>query len=603
MTKVLIGTAVDSVASDLASLLGEMDDYDVRAVPRSTAELMDLAGRLDPDLIFIHEDLGIEPVTQTIRDLAGPATAILQVSSTRTPSMIITAMEAGARGVIAYPFAYEDVSSRVIAATNWASHMSGVLDGAAQVAGGRGRVVAVAGAKGGVGTTTVATHLAFSHADAHPNDRICIVDVDVEKGDLGALLEVRQSVSIADVAKVAGDLSTTAVNDAVIEHASGLFLLLAPLDVRETDFISPEALRSIIAILRREFALVVIDAGGYVSPAQAAVVEIADDVLAVTTPDVLAIRAMRRRMIAWEALGVREEAAFKVLINKVDKASIFPASSVTKLTTAHVLDAQIPFSVRLLEDAMNARDPRNITEVAWWRLLDRIRGELGLISQPTPVAPRAPAASASQAPTPASSRRRRPSWPSRRAKPEPVPAPAPEPVPAPAPGAPPAPVASPASGSAPAAPLPSTLGPDPAALSAPPQPASGSMPSSSADHPSAAHASRAEVGAIAVENAGILPMALITALVAWQVGVIGFSSLYASLAAGSAAREYSIAGTQHAAYDGARNRLPSSLRDGLIVTAGGHRVTVKLHVPGQAPAGFGLPQDVSISRSVVQEPS
>lgn len=384
MTQVIIGIEDENLVADLMSLLEEMDGYSVRAVAKSPAELVDLTSRLEPDIAFVHDTLGIEPVSQTIRDIIGrrPATAVLQVSQVRTASSVIKAMEDGARGVVAYPFAYEDVSTRVIAAGEWARHMQAVLAGAAVNNSSRGEVVAVVGAKGGVGTTTIASHIAFDHLRDHPGEKVCLVDVDIEKGDVGAIFEVRQSVSLADVAKVSGDLSPHAVHDAVIEHESGLHLLLAPLDVREGEFVSPEALRAIVSLLRREFDLVVLDGGGHVSPAQASVVELAGECLVVTTPDVLSVRAMRRRMIAWEALGVREEAAFKVLVNKVDRASLFPASAVAKLTTAHVVETKIPLSPRVLEASINDRDPRSVTEVAWWSLISSLRVEMGLAKAP-----------------------------------------------------------------------------------------------------------------------------------------------------------------------------------------------------------------------------
>lgn len=387
MTQVVIGIENENLVADLMSLLEEMDGYSVRAVAKSPSELVDLTARLEPDVVFVHETLGIEPVTQTIRDIMSrrPATAILQVSQVRSASTVIKAMEDGARGVVAYPFAYEDVSTRVLAATEWGEQMKAVLAGAAVTNSSRGQVVAVVGAKGGVGTTTVASHLAYDYLRDNPHERVCLVDVDIEKGDVGAIFEVRQSVSIADVAKISGDLSPVVVHDAVIEHESGLHLLLAPLDVREGEFVSPEALRAIVALLRRDFDLVILDGGGHVSPAQAAIVELAGECLVVTTPDVLSMRALRRRMIAWEALGVREEAAFKVLVNKVDRASLFPASAVNKLTTAHVVSTTIPLSPRVLEPSINDRDPGAVTEVAWWSLIKGLRQELGLAKGPAPA--------------------------------------------------------------------------------------------------------------------------------------------------------------------------------------------------------------------------
>lgn len=260
--------------------------------------------------------------------------------------------------------------------------MKAVLAGAAVTNTTRGEVVAVVGAKGGVGTTTVAAHLAFDHVRDHPQDKVCLVDVDIEKGDVGAIFEVRQSGVDRRRREGLRRPLPHAVHDAVIRHESGLHLLLAPLDVREGEFVSPEAIRAIVSLLRREFDLVVLDGGGHVSPAQASVVELAGECLVVTTPDVLSVRAMRRRMIAWSALGVRREPGFQVLVNKVDRASLFPANAVAKLTTAHVVETQIPYSPRMLEASINDRDPRAVTEVAWWSLISSLRVETGLAKAP-----------------------------------------------------------------------------------------------------------------------------------------------------------------------------------------------------------------------------
>ena len=554
MSQVIIGMADENLVADLMSLLEEMDGFTVRAVAKSPTELVDLASRLEPDVVFVHETLGIEPVSQTIRDLANrrPSTAVIQVSQIRTPALVIKAMEDGARGVVAYPFAYEDVSTRVIAAAEWSEHMKAVLAGAAVTNTTRGEVVAVVGAKGGVGTTTVAAHLAFDHVRDHPQDKVCLVDVDIEKGDVGAIFEVRQSVSIADVAKVSGDLSPHAVHDAVIRHESGLHLLLAPLDVREGEFVSPEAIRAIVSLLRREFDLVVLDGGGHVSPAQASVVELAGECLVVTTPDVLSVRAMRRRMIAWSALGVREEPGFKVLVNKVDRASLFPANAVAKLTTAHVVETQIPYSPRVLEASINDRDPRAVTEVAWWSLISSLRVELGLAKAPVTASEgRSKRGTSAQTPT---------AKPKGRQKAERTPR-------------------------GKALPQPSE---DPAATAE-----AGPAP-----EPVTAGRSR-ESGAVGLETVGILPAAVLLCLIGWQTAVTGFSFIYAGHASSVASREYSVTADAGDAERAARAAVPRSLRGGLSVAASGDRVSVTVPVVKGFPAG--LPTSLTSTRTVVRE--
>ncbi|PWJ26408.1 pilus assembly protein CpaE [Branchiibius hedensis] len=388
MSDVVIGLGDQNLVADLTGILQEIDDVSIKAVATTTQELIDLSRRMRPDIVIAYSEIGPEPITEIIRDITAqrPDVAVLEVSDTRTPATVVKAMEAGARGVIAYPFSFPDVSSRLELAQEWVSHIRKFQTGAEASGRQRGTVLSVVGAKGGVGTTTIATHLAQDHVLKHPDAKVCLVDVDVEKGDIGAVLDVRQSVSIADVAKVAEDLGTQTVLDAVILHETGIHVLLAPADVREADFVTPEALQAIVEILRREFDVVIIDGGGHVSPSQAASVEVADEVLVVTTADVMSVRAMRRRMMAWTALSVGDESTMRVLVNKVDKQSIFPASAVPRLTTARVTETRIPMSTRLLEVAQNERNPRAITEVAWWRLLSELRREVGL-ERPSAIPP------------------------------------------------------------------------------------------------------------------------------------------------------------------------------------------------------------------------
>ncbi|WP_427384231.1 AAA family ATPase [Janibacter sp. G56] len=515
MTRVLIGAADPNLVADLTGILQELGDFDVRPAVETTDEVADLVGRLRPELVFVHEDLGPQPASQLVRDLTGrhPGSSVLVLSETRTQGKLIKALSAGARGVLGYPFAYEDVGEHVDVALDWSRSMRSVLDGAVVTTGRRGRVATVVGAKGGVGTTTLATHLALNYLAEHPGRRVCLIDADVEKGDVSAILEVRQSVSIANVAKVVDDMTTQTVDDALIHHETGIHLLLAPVDVREAESVTPQALRSIVDVLRREFDAVIIDAGGHVSPTQAAAVEVADQAVLVTTADVLAVRAMRKRIQSWEALGVVEEAELRILVNKVDKSSLFPASAVERLTTATVLKTTIPLSPRVLEEAMNDRDPRSVSEAGWWRLIHDARREIGLGHDP-----------AEQVEAP--QRRRR----GRRG------------------------------------------------------------------------AAANESGAIALENAAIIPLAMLLAVLCFQLAVIGLTFVYAGHAGAEAAREYGISGDASSAAAVARDVVPGPFAKGLSVTGGGDSIKVTLQVPMGFGSAVGLPQTLSATRGVVGEP-
>lgn len=392
MSTVVICHADQNIVGDLTTVLGEMPDLVISRVVSTTVELRKAVAKATPDLVLIGDQTGPDPVDDVCRWFltTHPSTATIQVLARRSPQAAVRAMESGARGVVSQPFAYEDVSECIGRALEYAGMMRTVIAGNSAQQRRRGRLVCVAGAKGGVGTTTLAVHMAADFLRVHPSSRVCVVDADVEKGDVAAMLDIRQSVSIADIAKVYSDLSATTVEDSVIQHESGIHVMLAPTDVRESDYITPEAIHSILDLLRMEFPLIIADVGGHVSPTQAAVAQMADEMVVVTNSDALAMRAFRKRAAAWESLGVRDEAALKVVVNKVDKRSIFPASAVSKLTVANVLDVMLPFMPRALEVACNDRDPRALTEVSWWRLISALRREVGAdieSEEPVPVAP------------------------------------------------------------------------------------------------------------------------------------------------------------------------------------------------------------------------
>jgi pilus assembly protein CpaE len=401
MIKIVIGAADQSIAYDLRAAVTEMDGVDALFVVESTTELVAAVLRLDPDVVLVHDQLGPDQAMQTVRDLSlrRATCAALVITTTPTAEQFGAAMDSGARGLIAYPPAFEDLQARVTAAGEWSQQMRKMLGAASGSDHGglsRARVITFVGAKGGVGTTTIATHITLDVVRTVPGHKVCLLDLDLEKGDVAGILEVRNRASIADVAKVSEDLSAQAVGDAVVVHESGLHLLLSPADIRDVEAVDPRSLREVLAVLRQEYDLVVIDAGSHVTPAQATVVELSDEVVAIVTPDVLALRALRRAMTHWESLGVRKEADLHVLINRVSKQTTVSADTVRQLTQAPVISVGLPAMFRRLEPALNSRDPLSLREELWWRTLRTIGQEVNLISRSEPAATPQPASGRSR---------------------------------------------------------------------------------------------------------------------------------------------------------------------------------------------------------------
>jgi pilus assembly protein CpaE len=385
-TVVVLGCADQGLSYELRSQLTEIGDVEIAFVAESTSELVTAVLRFEPDVVFIHDQLGPQPVLDVMRDLGlrRPGSASLIVTSDTATESYISAMEAGARGVVPYPLSFEEVQGRLIAAVDWARTMQRLVsgEGGDDAATGRANVVAFSGAKGGVGTTTLAVHMGLDVVREVRGHRVVLVDLDLEKGDVSSLLEVRYRTSVADLAKVADDLSVQTVLDAVVPHESGLHLLLTPQDVREVEFVGPQAVRRIVTALRQHYDLVLLDVGSHATPVQAAAVEISDEVLVVSTPDVLSLRTMRRNLDTWETLGVRKPDTVRVLLNKASKHDEVQPDTVRKLAQAPVVSVGVPAMFRKLEPSVNARDPLLTREQGWWKTLRAIGKEVGLVRLP-----------------------------------------------------------------------------------------------------------------------------------------------------------------------------------------------------------------------------
>jgi pilus assembly protein CpaE len=381
---VIIGAGDQVVTYEIRSLVGEVEGFKVEDVADTSDQLEQSVLRRDPDVVVVHSGIGPTPVLQLVRDLAmrRPGTAILVMADQVTPEVFTEAMDAGARGVLQHPVSLEDLQARLTSAAQWAAQMRRHLSAPTDLessGSGRGKVYVVAGAKGGVGTSTVAAHLAYDYVKAVAGKSVCLVDLDVEKGDLAHLLGVSHRLDISDLAQVADDLGPSTVSSAIHRDPSGVGLLLAPEHIEDVASIGDRETRLIIGAVRRQFDLVVVDAGSHVTPVSAAAVEVADEVVLVTTPDVLALRGVHRTLDAWGRVGVRKPEATRVLLNQVSKIADIQPDSVPRLLPTAPLRHTLPAAFKRLEPGLNHRMPAEVKDRGWWSSVHAVAREIGLL--------------------------------------------------------------------------------------------------------------------------------------------------------------------------------------------------------------------------------
>jgi pilus assembly protein CpaE len=383
--RIVLAIADPDLAGQTEVLAEEHGSLDVVGVAVDAEELTAVLRRTHIDAVLVHEDLGPLPVLELTRRLAAenPTVGFLLLAREPTPDLLRQALRAGVRDVLQLPLTVETIAESVDGAAAWSRAVRGRMDAddmrkVAERVG--GRMVAVAGAKGGVGTSTIAVHLALAAAQADAERTVCLAELDLQTGDLRSLLDVQSRRGVADLVAVADEVTQRSLDDTLYVHPTGLRLLLSPERGEDGEDIGGPAARGILAGLKFQYDLVICDVGSVMTEAGAVAVEMANDVLVVTTPDVPALRAANRLLELWDRLRIRSGDA-RVVLNRVSKEHEIQPDFARKVLAAPLLDTTIPAGFRDLEPALNTGAPERLEQGAVHRALAKVGQEIGTMPQ------------------------------------------------------------------------------------------------------------------------------------------------------------------------------------------------------------------------------
>src|ERR1700738_2114187 len=150
----------------------------------------------------------------------------------------------------------------------------------------RGQVTVVFSPRGGAGQTVLATNLAVALAELTP-DRVAILDLDLLFGHVSMLLDLVPRTALAAIPPAAiRGLDRDSLAYYMTKHPeSSLRVMCGTLRPEESELVTGDHVRAMIEILRRGFVHLVIDAGSRFSEPCLAALELADQIVIVSTPE------------------------------------------------------------------------------------------------------------------------------------------------------------------------------------------------------------------------------------------------------------------------------------------------------------------------------
>jgi pilus assembly protein CpaE len=299
---------VDASRDALKTTLLGMDMVWLEAECSRYEFFADVVAQTHPDIGIVSLNHNPEKALELVSQLqeSSPNCSIVVISSSTDGGLILRAMRAGVKEFLPQPVRIEDL---VAALQRIGSQRSGRGDKS------RGStVIAVAGATGGVGSTSVAVNLGCVLA-ADPKNMVALIDIDLCLGDADVFLDTIPECTLLDVAQNVTRLDFTLLKRSLTKHASGLYLLPRPVQLEDMALITPDDLRRVIGLLKATFTHLIIDLSKSYSPIDMVALEMANHVLLVTQLDLPCLRNIVRLMMSFSQMeSIKEK--IKIVVNR-----------------------------------------------------------------------------------------------------------------------------------------------------------------------------------------------------------------------------------------------------------------------------------------------
>lgn len=308
-----------------------------------------------PDAALISLDGGPDRAILLMDKLrsSSPDCALLAVSKSSDGQLILKTIRAGAKEFLPLPLDVEELHS---ALERVLQSKYGAADGKSRGC----RIIAIAGATGGVGCTSIAVNIGCNLARNTENS-VALVDLDLALGDADVFLDLIPDHSLVDVTENVSRLDFQLLRKSLTKHSSGLYLLPRPVQLQDLELITPDSLRKVIGLLRASFSHVVLDISKSYTQVDLTALELSNEIILMVQLDLPCLRNMVRLLMSLQHMeSVREKV--KVVVNRVGLESGQISLKKARETIGREVFFQIPNDYRTMVEMRNNGQP--LTEQA-----------------------------------------------------------------------------------------------------------------------------------------------------------------------------------------------------------------------------------------------
>jgi pilus assembly protein CpaE len=230
-------------------------------------------------------------------------------------ALVRSLIRAGAHDVIPLPLSTEELETAL------APIRDELAKGRGAAAVETGKLVSIIKSVGGVGATALLSQLAirFAQREAAHERQACLVDLDLQFGDVAFQLGLKPKYSLVDLLEAGSRLDGDLLRATTTEHASGLRVVAAPPEMMPIEGMPTDHLMRIIDLATREFDCVFVDLPTNWTNWSLSVAARSDLVLLVTELTVAGINRAKRQLMLLESQDL-SNLDVRVIVNRYEKS-------------------------------------------------------------------------------------------------------------------------------------------------------------------------------------------------------------------------------------------------------------------------------------------
>jgi len=262
-----------------------------------------------PRVIIVEDPSGIDQLLKNLEQMADvvePGRKVIVIGSINDVQVYRRLVSQGVAEYLVGPVSTQEIVEAVVEA---------IRDPSAKQ---QGRLISFIGARGGVGSTTVACNAAWTLADMTKDETI-LIDLDLNFGTAALGLNLDPKQSVGDALLDTERLDHTLVERFLMEHDEHLSVMSTQGTLKELYRPTTETIERLIDLTRQMAAHVVVDLPRQWSDWVSNLLVLSDEVVITAAPDLSNLRDAKM-LVDWMRSRRGEQANVRLVLNKLDAA-------------------------------------------------------------------------------------------------------------------------------------------------------------------------------------------------------------------------------------------------------------------------------------------